>query len=119
MGWSVSRHSEPERKLDLFDRMLGRLRGAVRRGDSAARVAGSAERVRRAALAVIKATRALLTEYPGRDPDGRQARNLAREEERWLALPTEAIAAEYGVEAEPVAADVTMNVKPRLRDDGR
>ena len=101
MGWPVSRHSEPERKLDLLDRMLGRLRGAVRRGDSPALVAGAAERVRRAALAVIKAKRALIAEYPDRDSDGRQAQNLAREEERWLALPAGAIAAEYGTDAEP------------------
>jgi hypothetical protein len=97
MGWSVYRHSEPERKLDLLDRMLGRLRGAVRRGDDPV---GDAERVRRAALAVINAKRALITEYPERDPEGRQARNLAREVERWLSLSAEVIAAEYGTDAE-------------------
>ena len=114
MGWSVSRHSEPERKLDLFDRRLGRLRGAVRRGESPARIARAAEQLRLAALAVLKAKRALIAEYPDRDPDGRQSSNLVREEARWLALTPEAIVAEYGVEAEPLSwpTDFRKNEDP-------
>jgi hypothetical protein len=104
MGWSVGRHSEPERKLGFFDSMISRLRGSVRRGDSPVRLRKAAERVRQAALAVIKAKRALIAEYPDRDPSGRQSRNLAGEEERWLSLPAETIASEYGAEAGPGAA---------------
>jgi hypothetical protein len=52
--------------------------------------------VRLAALALIKAKRALITEYPQRDPDGRQSRNLQDEEQRWLTLSTDAIVEEHG-----------------------
>jgi hypothetical protein len=95
MGWSDSRHSEPGRKMDLLDRRLGRLRGAVRRGEGSSHIAKAAEKVRLAALALIKAKRALIEEYPQRDPDGRQSRNLREEEERWLTLSTDAIVEEF------------------------
>jgi hypothetical protein len=55
--------------------------------------------VRLAALAVIKAKRALVREYPERDPTGRQSLNLQREEARWRELPAEAIIAECGTGA--------------------
>jgi hypothetical protein len=61
-------------------------------------MSSAAEALRQAALAVIKAKRALIAEYPDRDPSGRQLLNLAREEERWLALATEAIIREYGAQ---------------------
>ncbi len=96
MGWSVSRHSEPDRKLDLLDRRLGRLRGAVKRGEGPTHIKNAAEKVRLAALALIKAKRALIREYPQRDPDGRQSRNLQDEEQRWLTLSTDAIVEEHG-----------------------
>ncbi len=96
MDWSVSRCSEPLRKLDLLDRRLGRLRGAVKRGEGSTHIANAAEKVRLAALAVIKARRALIKEYPQRDPDGREFRNLRTEEQRWLTLSTEAIVQEHG-----------------------
>jgi hypothetical protein len=92
----VSKHSEPGRKIDLFERRLCRLRGAVKRGESLQQLVSNAEKVRLAALAVIKAKRALIKEYPQRDPSGRQSRNLQVEEERWLSLSPEAIIEEYG-----------------------
>lgn len=98
MGWSVSKHSMPDRKLDLLDRRLIRLRGAVKRGESPAKIAAAAELVREAALAVIKAKQALLAEYPDRDTDGRRAQNLDREEQLWHALSVEEIAAEHGTD---------------------
>jgi hypothetical protein len=95
MGWSVHQHSEPNRKLDLLDRRLNRLRGVVKRGEGSSHISNAAEKVRLAALAVIKAERALIREYPQRDPSGRQSRNLQAEEQRWLTLSAEAIVDEY------------------------
>lgn len=96
MGFSVHRHSEPSRKTDLLERRLVRLRGVVKRGEGPAHVSRAAEDVRLAALALIKAKRVLIAEYPQRDPTGRQSRNLRDAEARWLALPTDAIVAEHG-----------------------
>ncbi len=96
MGWPVYRYSEPQRKLLQFESRLRRLRGAVKRGEASPHVSRAAENVRLAALAVIKAKRALIAEYPQRDPAGRQSRNLRDEEERWLTLSTDAIVQEHG-----------------------
>jgi hypothetical protein len=96
MGYSVSRHSDPNRKLDLLDRRLSRLQGAGKRGEGSTQIANATEKVRSAALALIKAKRALIGEYPHRDPGGRQSRNLEAEEQRWLTLSTEAIVEEFG-----------------------
>lgn len=98
MGFSVHRHSVPDIKLDLLDRRLGRLRGVVKRGEASAHISKAAENVRLAALAVIKAKRALIMEYPQRDPTGRQSRNLRDEEQRWLTLSTDAIVEEHGTD---------------------
>jgi hypothetical protein len=75
---------------------LRRLRAAVKSGEGSIHVSSAAEKVRLAALALIKAKRALIAEYPRRDHDGRQSRNLECEAQRWLSLPTEAIVEEYG-----------------------
>ena len=96
MGWSVSRHSRPERKLMLFDRKLGGLRGAVKRGEGSIHLTNSSEKLRLAALALIKAERALIREYPERDPKGKHSHELRAEEERWLSLSIDAIVEEYG-----------------------
>ena len=61
-------------------------------------VAREAEKVRLAALALIKAKRALIREYPHRDPDGRHSWNLQDEEQRWLAVSTEVIIEQRGRE---------------------
>jgi hypothetical protein len=98
MGWSVGRHSKPDRKLNLLDRRLGRLRGAIKRGEGSAHIAKAAENIRLATLAIIKAKRALIVEYPQRDPTGRQSRNLHDEEQRWLTLSTDEIVEEHGTD---------------------
>jgi hypothetical protein len=95
MGWSVSKHSEPERKLDLLGRRLERLKGALKRCESAGKVRRTAELVRLAVLAVIKGKKALLKEYPEHDRTGRQRQNLEQDEQRWSVLPTEVIVAEH------------------------
>ena len=92
----VSQHSEPARKQNLAEKRLRRLRAAVRAGEGLSRVSREAEKVRLAALALIKAKRALIREYPQRDPDGRQWWNLQDEEQRWLAFTTEAIIEHHG-----------------------
>jgi|SRR6516162_3726891 hypothetical protein len=92
----VSEHSEPERKRNLLEKRLRRLRAAIKAGESRTRVSNEAEKVRLAALALIKAKRALIGEYPQRDAGGRQSRNLQDEEQRWLSLSTQAIVEEYG-----------------------
>jgi hypothetical protein len=96
MGWDVSRYSEPSRKLNLFAKRLGRLRDAVKRGEGSTHSVIAAERLRLAALAIIKAKRALIREYPQRDPDGRQSRKLQDEESQWLNLSASAIIEEHG-----------------------
>jgi len=92
MGWSVSRHSEPSRKLALFAGRLRTLRGLVKRDASSDHIAMAAEKLRLSALGVIKAKRALNQEYPHRDPDGRQSHKFDEEEQRWRALSPQAIA---------------------------
>jgi hypothetical protein len=96
MGWSVSEHSEPSRKLDLWDKRLGRLRASVKAGEGPHHVAKAAENLRLAALALIKAKHALIREYPRRDPRGRITANLRADEDRWRSLTVEAIVGEYG-----------------------
>ena len=96
MGYSVLRHSDPARKLYSFKKSLVRLRGALQSGDNSRHIFKAAESVRQAALALIKAKRSLLREYPDRDPGERQLRNLQDEEQRWLAYAAEEIVAEYG-----------------------
>jgi hypothetical protein len=91
----VSEHSEPHRKRSLLAKRLRRLRAAVKAGEGSVHISNAAEKVRLAALAFIKAKRALMTEYPQRDPDGRQADNLREEEQRWLSLSPEAIVEEH------------------------
>jgi hypothetical protein len=92
----VTPYSEPERKLDLLQRRLIRLRGAVKAGEGWAHVHSAAEKLRLAQLAVIKARLALIHEYPQRDPKGRQSSKLREEESRWRALTTEQIVEHYG-----------------------
>src|SRR5579864_5179059 len=96
MGWSVSEHSQPHRKLNLWEKRLRRLRGAIKAAEGPSQVAIAAEKVRLAALSVIKAKLALIREYPSRDPKGRISANLRDEELRWRSLPVEVIAEEYG-----------------------
>lgn len=96
MGWSVSRRSEPARKLELSAKRLRRLRGAVKGSEGAAHITIASEKLRLAALAVIKAKRALIREYPQRDLDGSQTRKLAENEQYWLTLSAQSIAQEYG-----------------------
>jgi hypothetical protein len=91
----VSEHSEPHRKRNLLAKRLRRLRAAVKAGEGSDHISNAAEKVRLAALAFVKAKRALLTEYPQRDPDGRQADNLREEEQRWLTLSPEANVEEH------------------------
>lgn len=96
MGYSVHRHSQPDRKRNHLERRLVHLRGVVKRGESPARMANAAEKVRLAALSLMKAKQALIREYPDRDPSGHQVRSLQAEEKRWLALSTGEIAEQYG-----------------------
>jgi hypothetical protein len=96
MAFSVNRHSEPNRKSDLLEKRLARLHGVIKRGEGPAHISKAAENLRLAALAFIKAKRALNREYPQRDPVGRQSRTLDDEEQRWLTLSTDAIVEEYG-----------------------
>lgn len=96
MGWSVSEHSQPHRKLNLWEKRLRRLRAAIKAAEGPIHVASAAEKVRLAALAVIKAKLALIREYPQRDPEGRISADLRDEEMRWRSLSSEAIVEEYG-----------------------
>jgi hypothetical protein len=90
----VPRSLEPYRKRDLFEKRVRQLRGAVKAGANASRVSHAAEKVRLAALAVIKAKRALVR---GTDRV-QQLSNLQQEEDRWLALTAEQIVAQFARE---------------------
>jgi hypothetical protein len=92
----VSQHSEPARKQNVIDTRLRRLRAAIEAGEGLMDISREAEKVRLASLALIKAERALIRENPHSDPDGRQSWNLQDEEQRWLAVSTEAIIQELG-----------------------
>src|SRR5262245_24227153 len=87
----IPRNLEPYCKRELFDRRVLQLRGAVNSGASAARVSNAAEKVRLAALAVVKARRAQLA---GNDRT-RQLRNLQKEQEWWSSLSPAAIVAQF------------------------
>ena len=96
MGWPTSKHSEPARKLRLFQRRLEKLRGAVKHCESARHITKAAEDLRLAALAIIKAKRCLIQEYPQNDTDERISLSLQAEEQLWLELSTRAIIEEHG-----------------------
>jgi hypothetical protein len=100
MPSSVSQHSEPARMRNLAVKRLRRLREAVTAGEDLLHICREAEKVRLAALALIKVKRALIRKYPQRDPDGRQVWNLQDEEQRWLAFSTEAIIEQHGRDQE-------------------
>jgi hypothetical protein len=74
MGWSVSRHSEPGRKLIHFESRLCGFRGALKRRARLNQVSCFAERLRRVAFTLMQAKRALIREYPQRASEGRQRR---------------------------------------------
>jgi hypothetical protein len=84
---------EPYQKRELLDKRLLALRGAINAGASAVRVANAVEKVRLAALAVIKAQRSLLDGRRESEALTRQLDNLQRDEERWQSLSVEAIVA--------------------------
>jgi len=87
----VPRSLEPYKKRELFDKRVLQLRGAINSGADAVRVAKAAEKVRLAALAVIKAKRALIV---GANRE-RQLRNLDQEEERWSSLSLDDIVTQF------------------------
>ncbi len=89
-------HADPDRKLNLLAKRLGRLRAAVKHGEGQNHIVNAAEKLRLAELALIKAKRSLNREYPRRDPDGKQSGNLQDEEQRWLTISIGAIVEEYG-----------------------
>jgi hypothetical protein len=87
----VPRSLEPYQKRELFEKRVRELRGVVKAGEGASRVSNAAEKVRLAALAVVKAKRALVR---GTDRV-QQLSNLQQEEGRWLALRAEEIVAQF------------------------
>jgi hypothetical protein len=86
----VPRGLEPYQKRDLFEKRVRQLRAAVRSSASGPHVSSAAEKVRLAALALIKAKRALVRG----NNRARQLDNLKQEEERWLALTPDEIVAQ-------------------------
>ena|ERR1700722_13971082 len=91
MGGDVSRHYQPTRQGKVLRKSLCRLKHTVEIGRDLGRQIKAAEQVRIAQLALIKAKRDLIAEYPQRDLHGRQLRNLEIEEDRWLSLAVETI----------------------------
>jgi hypothetical protein len=92
----IPRSLEPYQKRELLAKRLSSLRAAVAAGSSATRVSNAAEKVRSAALALIKAQRSLLPLNLESEALARQVQNLKQEEEQWRALTTEAIVEQFG-----------------------
>jgi hypothetical protein len=91
----VPRNLEPYKKRQLFDKRVLQLRSAIKSGANAKRVSSLSEKVRLAALAVIKARRSILAERSETDGSSRELENLRLEEELWLARKTEAITSHF------------------------
>ena len=101
----VPRGLEPHKKREILDQRIAELRHAIRTGATPARLSKTAERVRSAALAVIKAKRAILAEirvvqsggsrFPDGDSNARQEENLAVESGRCSSATVDEIAARY------------------------
>lgn len=87
----VPRSMEPYKKRELLDKRWLALRGVINAGATAECVASAAEKVRLAALAVIKAQRSLLDCRLESEVLTRQLDNLQRDEARWLSLSVESI----------------------------
>jgi hypothetical protein len=87
----VPRSLEPYQKRELFEKRVRELRGVVKAGARTSRVSNAAEKVRLAALAVVKAKRVLVR---GTDRV-QQLSNLQQEEGRWLALTAEEIVTQF------------------------
>jgi hypothetical protein len=86
----IPRSLEPYKKREQFEQRVGQLRAAIVSGASAERIACLAEKVRLAALGLVKGRRHLVR---GGDME-RQLENLQREEERWLGFGAEEIVKE-------------------------
>ena len=101
----VPRYLEPYQKKELLDKRIGELRVAIRKGVAFSRASRLAEKVRSAALAVIKAKRTILKSQPaflGRPPGdpkregiARQLAKLEAEAGRWNSRSTDDIVGEY------------------------
>jgi hypothetical protein len=82
------------RKLLLFEKRVAGFRASIHQGENVSKITKAAEKLRMAALALIKAKRSLINECPDRDPEGKQSKNLFDEENRWKVLSTEDMASE-------------------------
>lgn len=101
----VPRGLEPYQEQELFEKRVDELRTAVRSNAPAAKLAMAAEKVRAAALAVIKAKRSIIASHPASQtgleehPQGkslaRQLEHLERESQRWLSFSVDEIATLY------------------------
>lgn len=87
----VPRYLEPYQKREILEKRLLSLRGAINSGASEARIANAAEKVRLAALAVIKTRRSQLWAPPTSEAGRHQLQNLDEDEHRWRSLSVEAI----------------------------
>ncbi len=83
------------KKLDLFEKRLGHLRGVVSRKESAPRITESAEKLRLAGLAIVKARRSQLDGQRPSDELTRQLQNLDCDEQRWLTLTVDEIVQQF------------------------
>lgn len=87
----VPRNLEPYQKREILEKRWSALRGALNAGATAERVANAAEKVRLAALAVIKAQRSILDGQRETEAVTRQLVNLQQDEDCWRSLSVEAI----------------------------
>jgi hypothetical protein len=90
----IPRSLEPYQKRELLEKRVRTLRTSVASG-LAVRISKAAEKVRSAALALIKAQRSLLPLTLDTEALTRQVQNLQQEEERLLSLTTEAIVEQF------------------------
>ena len=92
----VPRSLEPYQKQELFEKRALQLRGVVGSGKDINQIVKSAERLRLAALGLIKSKRQSLS-HGNRE---KQLANLQQNEEYWLAISVEEIVTQYAPESD-------------------
>jgi hypothetical protein len=101
----VPRSLEPYQKKELLEKRIVELQAAVCSGAGPARLSKAAEKVRSAALAVVKAKRAIIASHPTSQTGSKaynraeslapELANLEQEYERWSSLSVEEIVGLY------------------------
>jgi hypothetical protein len=97
----VPRSLEPYQKQELFEKRVLQLRGVVGSGKDTYQIVKSAERLRLAALGLIKSKRQSLS-HGNRE---KQLANLLQNEEYWLTITVDEIVTQFAAELDRTKQD--------------